>query len=85
MNRTIHILSVHYENPFWIDIQLKQLKKHLRQEIYFLFAIMLNDTMPTRNMISYKKKALKKKRFYMYIFSLDLNMRDYNITNIKDR
>jgi len=30
MNRTIHILSVHYENPFWIDIQLEQLKKHLK-------------------------------------------------------
>ena len=30
MNRTVHITSMHYKNPFWIDIQLKQLKKHLK-------------------------------------------------------
>jgi hypothetical protein len=30
MNRTVHITSTHYGNPFWIDIQLKQLKKHLK-------------------------------------------------------
>jgi len=30
MDRTVHITSTHYKNPFWIDIQLKQLKKHLK-------------------------------------------------------
>ncbi len=45
MNRTVHITSTHYGNPFWIDIQIESIKKHLKvpYKTYMVHANMPKD------------------------------------------